>query len=479
MYAASNLLIWADIIDIHYWKSGEVLWTSFPAEMEKKPKILFHMNPYHADNKEVNDKYDITVVGNDEIHTRVPYAYKVPYGVDTEFFSYNEDYTEEKIVNMVVGRIEGKKGVKQVAEACRDLGYQFRLVGRVSNGEYMQDVLNAGGKNILFIENATENQLRDEYYKAAIHVCNSVDGFESGTLPILEAMASGVPVLTRAVGHVPDLDNGSNMIIRKGEQDDLEDLKKELKQLMENKDLRDKLREKAWDTARNRDIRRMSKRVVNLYKRLYEPDRKLISIIIPTKDNPKSFVDCFVAAAKQDYKKFEIIVADSGDSPVKKIVDEAAKSIDVPITYLHFPHNNNYTLAEARNRAIVEAEGELLVFCDDRLKMEPDAIKQFFTFAKNASWCWGVKDGVAKGFVENFSCIHREDLIKGGMFSERMQWYGGMTQELRQRFELGRGFEFILVDQAKATQIKRARSKKSKRKNIINAKWLVYKMYGE
>ncbi|MBU1759384.1 MAG: glycosyltransferase, partial [Bacteroidetes bacterium] len=55
---------------------------------------------------------------------------------------------------------------------------------------------------------------------------NSLFDFESGTLPILEAMACGVPVLTRNIGHVPDLFDGKNMVIREGEQNDVEDLKK-------------------------------------------------------------------------------------------------------------------------------------------------------------------------------------------------------------------------------------------------------------
>ncbi len=45
-------------------------------------------------------------------------------------------------------------------------------------------------------------------------------------------------------------------------------------------------------------------------------------------------------------------------TPVETLVVAARKQTNIPIKYIHFDHKNNYSLAEARNRAIVEAEGE-------------------------------------------------------------------------------------------------------------------------
>lgn len=477
LYKASNLLKWADIIDIHYWKSGEVIKTTSPIDFKQKPKILFHFNPYDADKEEINKQYDAVVVGNVAIQDKIPFAHLIPYGVDLNFFKFNEDYTEEKIVNMVAARIEGKKGIREVAQVCKELGYKFRLVGRVSKMEYMKQVMEISKGSIEFLENANEEQLRNSYYQSAIHVCNSVDNFESGTLPVLEAMASGVPVLTRNVGHIPDIYDGRNMVVRKGQPEDLGDLKANLKEMMENRLWRLKLREKAWETIKNQDVRRMVWGINRLYNRFYKPTQKLMSVIIPTKDNPESFVQCLVGALSQDYNKYEVIVADSGDTPVGIIVDKAREKTKVPIKYIHFPHKGNYTLAEARNRAIVEAEGEYLIFCDDRIEMGPTAVSSFAEASQSKVWLWGMKDEVVKGFVENFSCVNRQDLINGGMFNERVQWYGGMTQEVRQRFEYGRGFGFVFISKARAKGIRRAKSKRYRRESIIEAKWLLFKLY--
>lgn len=62
------------------------------------------------------------------------------------------------------------------------------------------------------------------------------------------------------------------------------------------------------------------------------------------------------------------------------------------------------------------------------------------------------------------------------MFNERIQWYGGMTQEVRERFE-GNGFEFLYLQEVKATSIKRAGSKARRRADIIEAKNLIFKLY--
>ena len=478
MIEVQKLMVWCDILDIHYWKSGQVLRNAFPNEFEAKPKVLFHMNPYDAESEE-NQYYNKVVVGNSEIHSRVPYATLIPYGIDLSFFKFQDEYTEDKVVNMSVARIEGKKGVLEVAKACQELGYKFKLVGRVSKADYMQEVLKAGGDCIEFFEDVKDEKLREIYYQSAIHVCNSTDNFESGTLPILECMACGVPVLTRIVGHVPELYDGSNMVIRQNGPEDVEDIKKNLKEMMENRDWRIKLREKAWETIRNRDDRRMSLQINKLYYSLYKPEHPLVSVIIPTKDNPECLVECLMGALKQEYEKTEVIVCDSGNTPIEEIIRSARKYSNFPIKYIHFIHKDSYTLAEARNRGIVEAEGEYIVFCDDRMKMEKGAVAAFVAYARPDAWLWGVKDDCIKSFVENFSFVARINLIKHGLLCERMQWYGGMTQEIRERYEKLGGVFFILVDEAKAYEIKRSKSKRHRRSDIIEAKFLDYKLYSK
>lgn len=462
------------MIDIHYWKSGEVLKTSFPVEFESKPKVLCHFNPYDINKSDWKD-YNAVVVGNESIQNNLPTAHLIPYAIDLELFKFNPNYTEEKIVNMVVNRIEGKKGVLEVAMVCKELGYKLLLVGNVSDADYINKVLETDV--VEFHENISNEDLRDIYYKSAVHVCNSIDNFESGTLPILEAMACGVPVLTRNIGHVPDLADGGNMLVRAGLQDDLLDLKARLSELMENRTLRENMRDRGWKTAKNRYDKKMARQFSMLYNQVFNPDLPLVSIIIPTFNRGKALADCIAAAANQSYPAKEIIIADSGSESVYPAIKKFRELSKVPIKYVRFEANGNYSLAEARNRAIVEAEGEFVAFCDDRLAMDSKAIEEFMKYAKAHTFFWGIKDASAKAFVENFSLIRRADLIRAGMFCERVNVYGGMSEEVRKRFT-EQGFGFELIETANAKTITKSTGSDKKKQDTIEAKLLIYKMYG-
>lgn len=256
----------ADIIDVQYWKSGDKIREMFPDLWNRKKKILTHYNPYNLKEREWDD-YSAVCVVNGFQQSVLPSARMMPLSVDLDFFTFNRShYTTEPIVHMSVNRIEGKKGVLEVAQACNQLGYKFILVGRISDGKYMERVKKAAGKVLDFRPGVSDDRLKASYHEAAVHVCNSVDGFESGTLPVLEAMASGLPVLSRRVGHVPDIYNGENMRINEAANDDIESLKAHLEQMMQDRRYRIKLRVEGEKTVKSRS----DKDRAALYRKLYE-----------------------------------------------------------------------------------------------------------------------------------------------------------------------------------------------------------------
>ena len=170
-------------------------------------------------------------------------------------------------------------------------------------------------------------------------------------------------------------------------------------------------------------------------------------------------------------------MSDSGNPSAEAIINDIRPRTDLPIKYIKFD-KDGYSLAEARNRAVIEAQGEILVFCDDRIKMEKNAVEAFVeTQTVPKVWQWGIKDNFEKGFVENFSCVNRSDLIQFGMFNERIDRYGGMTQEIRTRFEGVNNFLFEVNKKALANSIRRATSKSRRREDIIKAKFTISKLY--
>jgi glycosyltransferase involved in cell wall biosynthesis/frataxin-like iron-binding protein CyaY len=175
-----QLWLWCDMVDVQYWKSGAKIRELFPKLWDRRKKILTHYNPYNLHEEKWED-YEVVNVVNGFQKKELPNARMMPLAIDMDFFAFNRsNYTLDPTVNMSVSRIEGKKGVVEVAKACNELGYKLLLVGRVSDANYIEQVKAAGGKALEFRNNVSDSEVRKAYYESAIHVCNSVDNFESG-----------------------------------------------------------------------------------------------------------------------------------------------------------------------------------------------------------------------------------------------------------------------------------------------------------
>lgn len=452
----------ADIIDAQYFRTIEMLRGRYPWLKEKKT-ILTHYNPYSITESDWND-YDCVIGDNQEIYkrlgeitqSRVEY---MPLTVDTDFWTYNADWSPNNRVMMVANRIESKKGILEVAQACKKIGARFALVGSISDQDYYHEVIRAGGVEIY--QKIPDEELRNLYWNTSVHVCNSVDNFESGTLPILEAMLCGTPVLTRKIGHVPELDNGENMVIHQ-DKEDVDALADKLKEMIDNPDKLRGLRDKAWQTAKTRSNERRAYLYQKLYREIAFPDQQSVSVIVPVYEKEDLTKQCLEAIEEQTYKNLEVIVVNDG-------LPFNLEKPNVPFFKIIENNQNDYGLARARNRGIIEATGDVLIFCDQRTVMEPDAVEVFVDNIQPGKWVYGSKDGVKKEFVENFSCVRREDIIRAGMFNERIDAYGGISQEVRTRFrKQGNRTEYVEI--AKAHQAGKSSNRNRKRSDIIRMK---------
>lgn len=463
----------ADIIDFEYWKTAEMLLAKFPLMTKGRRTILAHHNPYDLKRADWS-KYDVLLAKNREIFKILDDSRYTHIPVDLKQFTFGTDYhPENKMVLMVAARIEAKKGILEVAKACKDLGYKFTLVGTVSDQAYFDEIESVG---VDFVTGLSNAELLEYYHKATVHVCNSDDNFESGTMPILEAMASGCPVLTRSIGHVPDFFDGKNVSVRWGKRDDMEDLMNALRGLVEDEKKLREMREDAFVTVLNYSASRMAWFYEKLYWELMGP-KPLVSIIIPTHNRVALLEQNLQGILKSQYPKFEIIIADDQSSDGTDImVNTMRRTTTVPIKYIRL-EGGKYNLGLARNKAAIEAAGELLIFLDDRQAMEPDAIDAFVEHMGSKKWLWGIKSGVVKGFVENFAAIRREDFINAGMFAVGFPW-GFLSQETRERFS-AQGFKFERVSAAHATTMIDTKSKYRKRAERMQSKDLLWKMgYG-
>lgn len=484
--AFSEAAMDADIIDWQYFRTAEKLREMF--WLSSKKQILTHNNPYSVEESDWNS-YDMNVGNNQYIYKRLgdittkPTEY-IPITVDTDFWQFNSDWKpvdesknhDNGTVIMVANRIEGKKGILPVAIAAANAGMKFILVGAISDVEYYTAIMATGA--VEFHEQVTDEELRDLYYRSTIHVCNSVDNFESGTMPILEAMLCGVPVLTREVGHVPELYNGENMRLLKYNPEESESIQIELEQMMYDKKALEDMRQKAWNTAKVRSFERRAYMYQKLYRQVLHEYEVPVSIVVPIYNNPDVIRKNLNAIAAQTYKNIEVVIADddgSTDLTNLQVVQDFAQYVNFPVRYLSTADAvDSYGLARARNEAVIEATGDIIVFADQRMIMEPEAVAEFVAKIKPKHWLYGNKGG-KKEFVENFSAVYRDEVIVAGLFNERINLYGGQSQEIRSRIRK-QGFQVEYVDKAKATPSGKSSNKNRKKAEIIKMKNRLFKM---
>lgn len=160
-------------------------------------------------------------------------------GVDTlirAFKKVMERYGDAELV--IVGDGAERKGLERL---CRELGVKARFKG------YVDD---------------TGEALR----KSAVLVLPSRE--EGFGLVLLEAMASGVPVVAARVGGIPEIVNEENgLLVKSG---DPEALAEAISRVLEDRELRERLVEKGFETLKNFSWKKMAGEVDEVYRELTE-----------------------------------------------------------------------------------------------------------------------------------------------------------------------------------------------------------------
>ena len=475
--AAAN----CDLIDFQYWNSARMLIDALPA-LQDKPKILtYHTMP----NKKLDSWGDMNalVVKTDAYFSTLDElypgkVYKIENCPDFEEFQWNDNYPPNKPAVGYAGRITSWKGLKEIARACYELGYPLHMMGVHDKIDYWNSIPKEY-KDIMVWDwwECPDDSRQDFYNSLTIYVGNSEPDHEAGTLPFLEAMVCGVPVVTTTSGMAADIvEDGKDVLLV--EYGNYEDLKAKIKRAMEDEALRLELRKNAWSKVRQFTYERMARQYEKLYNEVLYPYQAPVSVIIPaTFDRADLVKQIIISLENQSYKNIEAIVV--WDEETVDTFAPVANSTKISVKNL-FTRRSGYNLAMARNLGIIEAIGDVVIFCDSRICPEPWAIEKFAEAVLTRSeleriWFFGDKGFNKKDFVENFSAIRRSHIVRMGMFNERITCYGGMSQEIRSRMSFGQ-FKFQYLPEVKAHELKSSKLNSTRRSDIVKMKNLMYKL---
>lgn len=198
----------------------------------------------------------------------------MPMGCDTRLFSKEfkkDDYfcTNGEKAILFVGRLAEKKGVSYLIEAMRqvDAGVLY-IVGKGDLEKELKEqgaTLNqeVGEERVVFLGAKTHENLSEIYASADIFVAPSItasDGDKEGFgLVILEAMASGLPVVASKSGGITDIIiDGKNGLLC--EEKNTIQIAEKINYILENPEIAKEFVQNGYETVKNNSYEEVAKK---------------------------------------------------------------------------------------------------------------------------------------------------------------------------------------------------------------------------
>ena len=216
------------------------------------------------------------------VHNFFPGYYNIiPNGVDLEHFSPEllpiEKFVDGKVNILFVGRLETRKGLNYLLDAYQLVKRQTpdcRLIvvgpGTRLRRKYQKRVRQRNLKDVVFVGPVSYEEL-PRYYKTADIFCSPATGSESFGVVLLEAMATGKPIVASNIdGYAGVLTHGAEGLLVPPK--DRNRLAQALISLITDEPLRQQMGAQGIAKASDYGWERVSQRVYNYYVRvLSEP----------------------------------------------------------------------------------------------------------------------------------------------------------------------------------------------------------------
>ena len=138
-----------------------------------------------------------------------------------------------------------------------------------------------------------------------------------------------------------------------------------------------------------------------------------ITLIVATYNAVEWLEKVLYGYSVQNYKDFEIIVADDGSTEeTKHLIEKFKQDFPVPITHL-WHEDQGYRRQTILNNAIVAAKNEYIVFTDGDCIPKNDFLKRHAIYAEKGRFLSG---GYCKLDMELSTFIQKEDITSGNCF---------------------------------------------------------------
>lgn len=200
-------------------------------------------------------------------------------GIDVKFFEKNDElgnkfrekynYSKKDKIIMGVGLYIERKGILDFVELAKRLPeYKFIWFGHsplVASPQKIKDAVNTKLDNLYFAGYVEPEILRGAYSGCDLYLFPTLE--ETEGIPIIEACAAKIPALIRNIPVFDEwLEDGVNVYKAK----DLDEFEDKIKKIL-NKELPN-LTEEGYKVAISRDIKKVGKKLIEIYKRVLNSD---------------------------------------------------------------------------------------------------------------------------------------------------------------------------------------------------------------
>lgn len=232
----------------------------------------------HKLGKKMHGKIAVSRPAMTYISKYLPGEYRIiPNGVDTQHYRADgpvrKEFKDGKLNILFVGRLEERKGVGDLIRACSVVKKSFpdfRLIiagpGVRLRGYYEALARALLDDRAVFTRYVPFNEL-PEYYRTADIFCAPANSGESFGIVLLEAMASGTPVVATDIpGYASVLTNGQEGLQAKPSNH--RSLAKALLTLLTDSQLRQDMAKRGLVTAEKYSWQNVSRQVMEYYRTL-------------------------------------------------------------------------------------------------------------------------------------------------------------------------------------------------------------------
>lgn len=174
-----------------------------------------------------------------------------------------ENFYEQngKKVVLFVGRLAEKKGVTYLIDAVRNLDVKLIIVGKGPLEKQLKDQASDLEGKVIFLGARSHEELKVMYASADIFVAPSItakDGDKEGVpTTIIEAMASGIPVIASATSGIPEIieHNKNGFLV---EEKDVDGIRRYIEKLAGNQKKCKEMGKAALKTAERYDYKKIA-----------------------------------------------------------------------------------------------------------------------------------------------------------------------------------------------------------------------------